>query len=144
LSTDVTSSSIISVIQLSLPPVFLLSAIAVLISALNVRLGRIIDRRRVLLDRDKAAREQGRAAASGEELPRLQRRTRLIYNALLTSVISALLVCLVVASAFLATFVDADLTRPIATLFILALCSLTASLSLFLREVYVAVTTLDR
>jgi len=44
--TDITH-----VIQLAVAPVFLLTAIATLINALNIRLGRGIDRRRLMLGR---------------------------------------------------------------------------------------------
>ena len=44
-------SDITQVIQLAVAPVFLLTAIGTLITALNNRLGRVIDRRRVLQER---------------------------------------------------------------------------------------------
>jgi len=44
--TDITH-----VIQLAVAPVFLLTAIGTLITALNNRLGRVIDRRRILQER---------------------------------------------------------------------------------------------
>jgi len=47
--TDITH-----VIQLAVAPVFLLTAIATLINALNIRLGRGIDRRRLILGRVRA------------------------------------------------------------------------------------------
>ena len=39
------------VIQLAIAPVFLLTAVATMINAMNTRLGRIVDRRRVVQDR---------------------------------------------------------------------------------------------
>ena len=47
-------TDIARVIQLAVAPVFLLTAIATLISAMNTRLGRIVDRRRVIQTRLKA------------------------------------------------------------------------------------------
>jgi len=43
-------TDIAHVIQLSVAPVFLLTAISTLIGAMNTRLGRIIDRRRVVTE----------------------------------------------------------------------------------------------
>jgi len=43
-------TDIAHVIQLSVAPVFLLTAISTLIGAMNTRLGRIIDRRRVVME----------------------------------------------------------------------------------------------
>ena len=78
--TDITH-----VIQLAVAPVFLLTAIGTLITALNNRLGRVIDRRRVLQERlaggthpaPKSIRDDA-AVEVRSELHRLARRARLI------------------------------------------------------------------
>lgn len=126
------------VIQLAVAPVFLLTAIATLINALNTRLGRIVDRRRVVQER-LHNRKPGEAEAADREIRHLTRRSRLIYHAIFCAVLSALLVCLVVAGAFLGALLGVDLARSVATLFIAAMLAMIAGLSLFLREVYLAV-----
>jgi hypothetical protein len=131
--TDITH-----VIQLAVAPVFLLTAIGTLITALNTRLGRAVDRRRVvqqLLDTSAADSDDLRA-----ELAQIGRRTHLIYLAILASVTAALLVCMVVASAFIGALFSIELSQPVAVLFILAMCALIVSLSLFLREIFLAVS----
>jgi hypothetical protein len=128
------------VIQLAVAPVFLLTAIATLINALNTRLGRIVDRRRVVQER-LHTREPGDAEAAVTEIANLHRRTRLIYYAIFCAVLSALLVCLVVAGAFLGALLGIDLARSVATVFIAAMLAMISGLSLFLREVYLAVRT---
>jgi hypothetical protein len=128
------------VIQLAVAPVFLLTAIATLINALNTRLGRIVDRRRVVQERMRAS-EPGEAEAADLEIANLQRRIRLIYFAIFCAVLSALLVCLVVAGAFLGALLGIDLARSVATVFIGAMLAMISGLSLFLREVYLAVRT---
>ena len=143
--TDITQ-----VIQLAVAPVFLLTAIGTLITALNNRLGRVIDRRRVLQERlpDGTAHRAPSSSphvrddATTEmraELHRLARRARLIYFSILAAVTSALLVCLVVASAFLGALLTVELARLVAVLFILAMGALIVCLGLFLREVFLAV-----
>ena len=82
-------SDITHVIQLAVAPVFLLTAIATLISALNMRLGRIVDRRRVLLDRLRQPDDQ--VADARWELGLLSRRARIIYFAILAAVAAATL-----------------------------------------------------
>lgn len=126
------------VIQLAVAPVFLLTAIATLINALNTRLGRIVDRRRVVQER-LHTREPADAEATATEIGNLQRRTRLVYYAIFCAVLSALLVCLVVAGAFLGALLGVDLARSVATLFIAAMVAMIAALGLFLREVFLAV-----
>ena len=137
--TDITR-----VIQLAVAPVFLLTAIGTLIAVLNLRLGRNIDRRRLMEEElrgsteDKQTDEQ---RARQRELRLLARRVRLIYFAMLSAGLGALLVCLVVAGAFVGALVAVDISREVAVLFILAMFAVIGCLGMFLREVYLAVTT---
>ena len=132
--TDITR-----VIQLAVAPVFLLTAIATMINALNSRLGRIVDRRRVVQERLHTRSDDADAEAGRDEIGMLVRRSRLVYYAIFCSVLSALLVCLVVAGAFLGALLGVDLARSVATLFIAAMLAMIAALGLFLREVFLAV-----
>lgn len=134
-------SDIAHVIQLSVAPVFLLTAISTLIGTMNTRLGRIIDRRRVITEAHEGKKPTNEYA---EELRVLARRRHLIYLAILFAVVAALLVCLVVAGAFVGALMATDLTRLVAALFILAMGSMIAVLSLFLREIYLAVSAGSR
>ncbi len=127
------------VIQLAVAPVFLLTAIATLINALNTRLGRVVDRRRVILGRVEAGKPADPAVAA--ELALLARRSRLVYFAIFCIVLSGLLVCLVVASAFVGALVAVDLARVVAATFILSMLAMIAGLALFLREIYLGVST---
>lgn len=131
-------TDIARVIQLAVAPVFLLTAIATMINALNTRLGRIVDRRRVVQER-LPTRADHEAGSAQQEIRMLVRRSRLVYHAIFCSVLSALLVCLVVAGAFLGALLGVDLARTVASLFIAAMLAMIAGLSLFLREVYLAV-----
>ena len=136
--TDITH-----VIQLAVAPVFLLTAIGTLIAVLNIRLGRNIDRRRLMEEElrgsteDKQTDEQ---RARQRELRLLARRVRLIYFAMLSAGLGALLVCLVVAGSFIGALVAVDISREVAVLFILAMFAVIGCLGLFLREVHLVVT----
>ena len=137
--TDITR-----VIQLAIAPVFLLTAIGTLIAVLNVRLGRNVDRSRVLEEdlgatADNKQTDEQRVRQRGARL--LTRRIRLIYFAMLSAGLGALLVCLVVAGSFVGALVAVDISREIAVLFILAMFAVIGCLGMFLREVYLAVTT---
>ena len=134
--TDITR-----IIQLAVAPVFLLTAIGTILSALNNRLGRIVDRRRVIDDRLRKGLPEGEQPGKEDldELELLARRIRLIYHAIVLAIVCALLVCMLVASAFLGVFVTVDIARLIGTLFILAMFALIGSLWMLLREVFLAV-----
>lgn len=129
------------IIQLAVAPVFLLTAIGTILSALNNRLGRIVDRRRVLEERMRGANyETGQPDPDVvSELTLLARRISLIYHAIVLAIICALLICMLVASAFVGVFVALDIARLIGTLFILAMISLIGALWMLLREVFIAV-----
>jgi hypothetical protein len=129
---------ITTVIQLAVAPVFMLTAVGTILAALNIRLGRAVDRRRAL-EEGLAGRSAGDGARA--ELAQIARRIRFVYLAIVFSVLSGLFVCLLIAGAFIGAFVAADLTRMVAALFVLAVASLTVSLLLFLREIFLAVST---
>ena len=124
-------------IQLAIAPVFLLTAIGTIINALTGRLSRAVDRRRqieeILPDTQGDTREY-----LEDELPPLARRIQITIRAIALAVISALLVCLLIGTAFAAAFVSLDLSRPVALLFIAAVLALTLSLLFFMHEIILA------
>src|SRR5688572_8533418 len=128
------------VIQLAVAPVFLLTAIGTVIAALNIRLGRAVDRRREL-EGKLPALPAAEVPGASKELEIIARRIRFVYLAILAAVISGLFVCLLIAGAFLGAFVRADLSYTIGAMFIFAMLALIACLLLFLREIFLAVST---
>src|SRR5262245_24131933 len=133
-------ADITHVIQLAVAPVFLLTAVATLLNVLINRLGRAVDRRRVL-EESFGALGAGDADMARVELRFLERRIRLVYAAISLAVVCALFVCLLIASAFLGAFIAVNLSRAIAAMFVLAMIALIGSLVVFLREIFLAVLT---
>jgi hypothetical protein len=134
-------SAIAHVIQLAIAPVFLISGMATLLGVLANRLGRIVDRARVLeaqlenLDDEKKQR-------AFEELTRLSVRARMINFAITFGTVCALLTCVTIATLFLGTFLPINLSNLITVLFIAATVSLFLALIAFLREVITATRAL--
>jgi hypothetical protein len=124
-------------IQLAVAPVFLLTAIGTLINALTGRLGRAVDRRRKL-EELLSAFEGGTRDSMERELGVLAQRIKLVLWAMAFAVLSALLVCLLIGTAFLGAFVALDLSRPVIGMFVLSIGALTLCLLAFLREVFLA------
>jgi len=136
-SYDAHVFDITRVIQLSIAPVFMLTAIASLINALLGRLARAIDRRRYVAD--VIPRTEGKARVEHVvELELLARRNRLVLWSISFSVLSALLICVLIGTAFLGAYISFDLSQSVAALFIASVVALTASLLVFLREVFLA------
>ena len=124
-------------IQLAIAPVFLLTAIGTIINVLIGRLARAVDRRRILEEHLPQYAEERRVYAD-RELDILDRRIVLVLWSTALAVTSALLVCLLIGTAFSGAYVALDLSRPVAILFIAAVVALTGCLLLFLREITIA------
>jgi hypothetical protein len=130
---------IAGVIQLAVAPVFMLTAVGAILAALGSRLGRAVDRRRVLEERLTRMPREERPSAE-QELATIARRIRFVYLSILFAVVSALFICLLIVGAFRGAFVRADLSYTIGAMFIFAMLALIACLLLFLREIFVAVS----
>lgn len=127
------------VIQLAIAPVFLLAAVGTIITALTNRLGRAVDRRRVIEDRLMNMPDRG-ADVARDELDAVGRRIRAIYIATSLVVLCGIFVCLSISVAFLDTFMPLNLAWAVAVLFVLAMFSLTGALLMMLREIYLAIS----
>lgn len=127
------------VIQLSVAPVFLLTAVGAILGVLSTRLGRIVDRSRVLADRLAGLAPEARPPLD-RELGLLLRRRRLVNMAITCGTCAALMVAGVIASAFLGFLLGWRVAGAVAVLFILAMLFVMAALLLFLREVFIATT----
>jgi len=133
-------SDISHVIQLAIAPVFLLTAIGTVLNVLAGRLARAVDRRRVL------AASIHRLEVDVADLARAEiafevRRIQLIYFAISTAVMSGLLVCVLIALAFIDAFVAVEFAKIVAALFVLAMVALIASLTIFMREIFLSVNS---
>jgi hypothetical protein len=129
------------VIQLAVAPVFLLSGIGAILAVMTSRLGRIIDRARVLEERlDRAAPEL--LAALRADLTILSRRAKLISAAITLCTTTALLICTVIAVLFLSASLHFNATIPVTILFVAAMAIFFLGLVWFLREIYLATISL--
>ncbi len=133
---DIGTSGIAHAIQLALAPVFLLSAIGAMLAVMTNRLSRIVDRARSL--ETQVAKQAEDVVLKRAELVLVARRARLVSWAIALCTTTALLVAAVVATLFLGAFLGFEAAIPIALLFIAAMLSVIAALSLFLREVFLS------
>ena len=134
-------SNIAHAVQLAVAPVFLLTAIGAILGVMTNRLGRVIDRARLLEMRLENATDED-AGALQAHLNILSRRAKLINLAITCCTMTALLVCSVIAVLFSGSFVSFDISTPVSILFILAMILLIMGLLWFLREVFLATASL--
>jgi hypothetical protein len=125
------------IIQLAVAPVFLLSGVGVMLTVFTNRLGRIIDRARVLEERVHAAEDLHKGEIYAE-LRALSRRSRWNEAAIAFTTVTGLLISLLIVTLFVDDIVAVDLSGPVALLFVLAMFSFVAAFVSFLRETVLA------
>lgn len=134
-----TASALASTIQLSIAPVFLLSAVGIFLGVLTNRLARIVDRWRTLEGLSEALDPQ----LQGER-GSLERRRRLILQAINMCTYSAVLIASVIGALFLGAFVRIDLSPVVGWAFVAAMLALIFGLLKFLHEVQAALRWVRR
>ncbi|MFT4810634.1 MAG: hypothetical protein ACI9LX_004002 [Paraglaciecola sp.] len=131
------------VIQIVVAPVFMLTGIAGFLNVMSGRLGRIVDRARIMERRVNTIKNPEFLEQSENELKNLWRRIKLINRSIALCTASALFVCAVVVFLFLGDLLLFDLSKLIVTLFVIALFLLIFALLTFLKEVQLATRTLQ-
>ena len=122
-------------------PVFVLVAIGNILNILSTRLGRIVDRARVLQTRhgETLGLEHDAVVA---EMRVVDRRIGLVGRAFGILVFSALTIGTTVAALFLQEMVGLHLDEVVAGLFVLAISLMMGALVLFLHETRIAAASL--
>lgn len=120
-------------IQLALAPVFVLVAIGNIMNILSARLGRVVDRSRVLQQLHKTTSGDEHDAVV-REIRTVDRRIHMISRAILLLVLSGLTIGLCVALLFVEELFDVDVQPVAAAAFMLAIGLLMWALTLFMRE----------
>jgi len=130
--------TVAQVIQQAVAPVFLLTGVGAILNVLSSRLGRVIDRFRVL---EKVPESE--QAAYGTEIANLLSRSRWIHWAISLCTVCALFVCIVIAGLFIGSEMGRDPSGMVAAFFIAAMLALTAALLCFLREISLATGSIN-
>jgi hypothetical protein len=115
-------------IQLSVAPVFLLTAIAGVLGVISNRLARVLDR----------AREIQGPAMDSQDMQLLRRRMGLLSRAIESVTITGVLVSVVVAVTFISAITVVDLAPIVVPLFVVAMLALIAGLLLLLLDTRLA------
>ena len=127
-------AELIPVLQTAIGPVILISGIGLLILSMTNRLGRAIDRAR-LIGSQLAGANLGERPPLEAQLRILWRRARVIRSAITLSAASALAAALLVILIFITAITGIDASWLVAGLFTLCMTSLIVSLVLFIHDV---------
>ncbi|MEZ5530501.1 MAG: DUF2721 domain-containing protein [Porticoccaceae bacterium] len=142
LNPIITATDLAQIIQLSVAPVFLLAGIAGFLNVMSGRLGRIVDRARVLGLRELRLSDPEQKIICQMELRILWRRAKITNWSIGLCTAAALLVCTLIVSLFVGGFWKLHIGTLIIGFFVLAMVLLIVALTLFLKEVQLATRTL--
>lgn len=127
-------ADLVPVLQTAIGPVILISGVGLLLLSMTNRLGRVIDRARILRDminsQDASRRERALA-----QLPVLWDRASLIRKSIMFATISALIAALMIISLFIGAIFSLDFAWFIALLFVGCMLALIWSLAFFLKDI---------
>src|SRR5215831_13488872 len=129
-------TDIADAIRLAVTPIFLLAGVGITVNILIARLGRVVDRARILEGQSHQAADA--CPALEAELRVLSHRARLIYRAIALSIACALSLCLTVTTLFVGSLLRLQLSTVIVLLFATAMLSLIGALLTFFREILLA------
>lgn len=135
------NSPLMPIIQLAITPVILISGMGALMLTLTNRMGRIVDRTRILAGQVRATAGDERAHLE-RQLDIMWRRTLLVRQAVTYNGLSMVMSCLLVVAIVLSAMGGWNLDFVMMGLFILSILLLFASLVTFLRDIFVSLHAL--
>ena len=125
---------IVPVLQVAIGPVILISGVGLLLLTMTNRLGRAIDRAR-LLKAELAKRADAEREQVLSQLAIIYRRARLIRLTIILAAVSVLLASVLVIVLFVTALLHWELGWFVASIFIACLVSLFASLVTFIGDI---------
>ena len=134
--------SILHLIQAAIAPVVLISGVGLLLLTLSNRLGRIVDRTRLVASERKHA-DPATHAELDAQLAILGRRARMIRLALALSASAVGVTGLLIAALFLALLLGHNAALLCTGLFVTALLCLVCAMWVFVAELRISLTALD-
>ena len=127
-------TQLIPVLQTAIGPVILISGIGLLLLTMTNRLGRAIDRARILVGNLPNTTETRRDKIAAQ-LQILWRRARLIRLAIALASVSALAAAILIIALFLTALWQIETSWIIVILFIVCMLCLIGSLALFIHDI---------
>jgi hypothetical protein len=131
------------IMQLALAPVFLISALGVLLTAMSQRYGRVIDRARTLLrDGNKLYGQFANMDHVDKELRSLLRRARILRSTIILASASIFLVVIAVMLVFIELMVNRKLFMLSELSFVSSLVVMLVAIVLFIEDFAISLQAL--
>ena len=134
-------SQVVSILQISVGPVILISGVGLLLLSLTNRYGRVIDRSRVLADTLRVSGSDDHHLL--EQIQILLGRAKLLRTSITFGAMSVLFAAVLVIGIFIGSLLHSDPSTFIVTMFCACLISLIISLTCFIQDVNRSLKALD-
>jgi Protein of unknown function (DUF2721) len=134
-------TDLVPILQLAIGPVILISGVGLLLLSMTNRLGRVIDRSRLLAEASRKAAPADRTRFTAQ-LDVLARRARMVRLSITLAATSVLLTAVLIISLFLAGLLGLEIAVPLILLFVGSLGSLIGSLIVFIGDINLSLSAL--
>src|ERR1051325_254023 len=134
-------TDLVPILQMAIGPVILISGVGLLLLSMTNRLGRVIDRSRLLAETLRSSDAADRKRLSSQ-LEILSRRARLIRLAIILATVSVLLAGILIIALFVAALMGLEIAPVVILPFISCMGSLIASLALFIGDINLSLSAL--
>jgi hypothetical protein len=129
-------------IQLAITPVILITGLGSLLLTMTNRMGRIVDRTRILAGQARATTAAGEREHIESQLRIMYERAKIIRLAVTLVASSMFFSGTLVVMIFLAVLLGVSLTAMILGVFVLGVLLLLAALAAFLRDIFLSLNAL--
>jgi hypothetical protein len=134
---------LVPILQIAVGPVILISGVGLLLLSMTNRLGRVIDRSRLLAEGLRKADTQEERPRFESQLKVLSRRARLVRLAIILAALSVLLAAVLIIALFLAALLRWEIGILVAVLFAGCLTSLIGSVIVFIADINLSLSALS-
>jgi hypothetical protein len=135
------SDSLLPMIQLAITPVILIAGVGSLLLSMTNRLGRIVDRTRILAGEARVASNHDRDHLE-TQLRMMYRRAKIVRFSVTTAAMSMFGSGLLVVLIFLSVLLEVEQRAFILVVFSVSIVCLLISLAAFIREVFLSLNAL--
>lgn len=137
------SVDLLSMIQLAITPVILITGLGSLLLTMTNRMGRVVDRTRILAGQARGAHANEAERAHLEAQLRIMfRRAGLVRRAVTFATVSMVCSGLLVVAIFVDVVTAVELAGFILALFVLSVACLLVGLGYFLRDIHLSLSAL--
>ena len=134
-------TDLVPILQMAIGPTILISGVGLLLLSMTNRLGRVIDRSRLLAEGLRKGDQSERARLSSQ-LEILSRRARLVRLAIILATLSALLAGVLIIALFLAALFSLEMGALVIVLFVGCIGLLICSLIVFIADLNLSLSAL--